>query len=166
LAILVGKTFFLVIVGFRKLKVESVTVSNSFLLANGIVIVQWQVTNALWIRVDRRWMGSRGSQVLVLPSKPRQRLVIQIQGLFSSYKKEFDINPLAMLKVRRPRLPEWTFKIKDSRLRPVFSPKLRHSLSVTIGTIRPILPPMPLGIPPIPTIQTDNKYETRVLHHP
>jgi hypothetical protein len=25
---------------------------------------------------------------------------------------------------------------------------------------------MPLAIPPIPTIQTESKYETRLLHHP
>jgi len=166
LMVLAFKTFFLVITGCRKLKVEVVTVNHAFLLANSMIMIQWRVQNALWIRVDRRWMGCRGSQVFVLPSQAQKTVTIRIQGLYSSYKKEFHINPLARLMVRQPRLPEWTLSVKGSGLNPVLSPVLRGSIGVAIGSFRPALPPVALAIPPIPTIQTENQYETRLLHHP
>ena len=165
LALLVFKTFFLIITGVRKLKVEKITVNSDFLLANGRVMIQWRVRNALWIRVDRKWMGGRGNQVLVLTPQARQTVVIQIQGLFSSYEKRFDINPLARIMVRQPCLPEWKLSIKGSGLYPVLSPDLHRSIGVAIRPFRPILPPMPLAIPPILTIQTENQYEKRLLHH-
>lgn len=166
LVVLVFKTFFLIVTGFRKLKVDIVTVNNAFLLANGRAMIGWRVRNALWIRVDCRWMGSRGNQVIVLPSQARQKVVIHIQGLFSSYKKTFEVNPVARLEVGQPRLPNWRLSVKGSALYPVLSPVLRRSIGVTTGPFRPILPPMTLVIPSFPTIQTKSKYETRLLHHP
>lgn len=165
LVILVLKILFLIVTGFRRLKVDTVTVNNAFLLANGVVTIQWRVRNALWIRVDRKWMGGRGNQVLVLTPQARQTVVIQIQGLFSSYEKRFDINPLARIMVRQPCLPEWKLSIKGSGLYPVLSPDLHRSIGIAIRPFRPILPPMPLAIPPILTIQTENQYEKRLLHH-
>lgn len=166
LAVLVFKTFFLIVTGFRKLKVEIVTVNNAFLLANGRVMIQWRVRNALWIQVNRRWTGSRGSQVLVLPSQARQTVSIHIQGLFSSYKKEFDVSALAKLAVRQPHLPEWTLSVKGSGLYPSLSPVLHGSIGVATGAFRLDIPLMTLAIPPIPTIQTENQYETGLLHYP
>jgi hypothetical protein len=166
LAVLAFKIFFLIITGFRKLKVKTVAVNNAFLLANGAVMIHWRVQNALWICVDRRWMGSRGNQILVLPAQAQRTVSIHIQGLFSSYKNEFDVSALAKLAVGQPRLPEWTLSVKGSALYPVLSPALRGSIGVAMGVFRPELRPMSFVIPPIPTVQTKNQYETGLLHHP
>jgi hypothetical protein len=165
LAIVIFKALLLMVKGFRKLKVERVNTNNAFLLQNGLLLIHWRVRNALWVRVNGKWMGSCENQVLVLRADGRRTVTIRIQGLFSSYRKKFDICPQAGLAVVQLRLPNWTLSVDGKTLQPVFSPILHSSIGFTGGSFLPVFPPVAITIPTIPTIQTENQYETRLLHN-
>jgi hypothetical protein len=164
--VLTFKAFFLLVTGCRKLRVDCVVVNNAFLLANGKVMIHWRVKNALWIRVDGKWMGSRGNQVLVLSSDRWRTVTVSIQGFFGRYNKKFEIFPWARLAVAPPCLPDCTFSMVGNRLRPAFSPILRDSIGFSTATFLLVLPPVAFVVPVIPTLQTEIENETRLLRHP
>ena len=166
LVVVILKTIFLIVTGFRKLRMERIVVNNAFLLANGMVVIHWRVKNALWIRVDGRWMGCRGNQVLVFAAEGRRTVSICVQGLCSSYRKQYDVYPKAGLVVVSPRLPDWTLSLERGRLFPDFSPTLQSSIGFSGRDFLPAIPPVAITIPSIPSIQTENQHETRLLHHP
>lgn len=122
LVVLIFKVLFLVVTGFRRLKVERAVVNSAFLLSKGFVVVHWQARNVLWVRVQGRWVGGRSSQVLMLKAAEMPFVIsIHIQGLFSYYRRRFVVHPLAALKVEEPMmfLPEIS-GVPDS-LCPVFT---------------------------------------------
>jgi hypothetical protein len=141
------KALFLVVSGLKKLKVESVTVNHTFLFSNGLLMVHWQVKNALWIRVQGKWVGCQDNHVLMYPADPATTLSICIRGLFGRYRKSFD--PL----VSRVSALVYSTLIVD--LHPVHL--------VGIGEVVPKLPRVEILIPPC---QTDHDYDKRLLHHP
>jgi len=163
LSVVILRTIFLAVTGFRKLGVEGIVVNNAFLLANSMVVIHWRVKNALWIKVDGKWMGNRGNQVLVLATQGRRTVSVFVQGLFSSYKKQFDVSCDAEVVALPPRFPDWTFAVDHRGLTPVFSPA---SLVFTGRSFLPAVPLVAITIPSIPSIQTENLHETRLLHHP
>lgn len=164
-AVVVFKVSFLIVTGCRKLQVEIVSVNNAFLLANGMVIIHWRVRNALWIRVNGKWMGSRRDQVMMLPAHDLQTVTIIIQGLFSSYEKQFALCPQAKLTLAQPQLPDWIWPVNGNSFRPVFSSILHGSIGAAGVSFRPVVLPMAFILPSIPPIQTENQYETGLLHH-
>jgi hypothetical protein len=160
--VLIFKVFFLVVAGFRKLQVERVLVNNAFLLSNGLLVIHWRIRNALWITVDGKWMGSRGSQVLVLAANAEKTVSIRIQGLFSSYKRRFVIGRLTALVVEEPP-PFPVISLAPGKLCPVFLSDWCRS-TPTVGRKLAIdVPPVEFNIP---SFQTENRYDTRLLHYP
>jgi len=161
-AVLIFKVFFLVVMGFRKLHVERVLVNNRFLLSNGLLVIHWRTRNALWITVDGKWMGSRGNQVLVLAANGERSVSIRIQGLFSSYKRKWVISSGAGLTIGEPLIICPLISLAAAKLYPVFlsdwsksTPVEGRKLAIDVFTVEFC----------IPSFQTDNLYDTRLLHH-
>jgi hypothetical protein len=157
------KALFLVVSGLKKLKVESVTVNHTFLFSNGLLMVHWQVKNALWIRVQGKWVGCQDNHVLMYPADPATTLSICIRGLFGRYRKSFIVHPHAALAV--PASP--IFDPLVSRVSALVYSTLIVDLHpvhlVGIGEVVPKLPRVEILIPPY---QTDHDYDKRLLHHP
>jgi hypothetical protein len=157
------KGFFLMFTGFRKLKVDSVFVNNAFLLSNGLVIIHWQVKNALWICIQDKWIGSQQNQMMVY-ADGTTILSIRFQGLFSSYKKRFVLRPLATLIIPELPSPNTFVPPVADKIYPGFlqnlrlpNPTLKSQVFITnIPFVEVIIPPF----------QTENHYDKRLLHHP
>jgi hypothetical protein len=160
------KTIFMIVTGFPKLRVERIVVNDAFLLANGMLVIHWRVKNALWVRVDGKFMGSRENQVLVLAAKGRRMISIRVQGLFNSYRIEYHVDANVELMITPLGLPRCTISLESGRLYPVFSQILHNSIGFTGRDFLHAIPPVAITIPSIPSIQTENQHETRLLHHP
>lgn len=162
LAVVIFKTFFLTVTGFRRLKVERVIVNNAFLLSNGLLVIHYQVKNALWVLVNGKWMGSRGNQTLIAAADGTPAVSIRIQGLFSSYKRKWVIGPLAGLTMGEPLMTYPLISLAAEKLCPVFLSDWSRSTPVEIRELTIDVSPVEFIIP---SFQTENHYDTRLLHY-
>jgi hypothetical protein len=137
-------------------------ISNMFLLSNGLLVIHWRVKNALWVHVNGKWFGGRGNQTLVVVDDGTAVVSIRVQGLFSSYKRRWVISPLAGLTVREPRISYFFKSLAAEKLCPVFlsdwsrsNPVEGRKLAIEVSPVEFI----------IPSFQTENLYDTRLLHN-
>jgi len=151
------------VTGFRKLKVESVFVNNAFLLSNGLLIIHWQVKNALLISVQGKWIGSKDIQMMVYAVDSVTTVSIRIQGLFSSYKKRFVIHPLAALVVPEPPSPHVAIPPLFYKFYLVHLPNL-HLFNPVVS--QDFITDIPVTEVIIPPFQTENHANKRLLQNP
>jgi hypothetical protein len=160
--IFICKAIFLVVTGFRRLRIDRITVNQAFLLTNGLLMLHWQVRHALCIHVNGKWVGCRDNQVLLYPAKSTVGLDIRIWGLFSRYKNRFAIDPLATLAVGKVYIANSLVSGVSVRVLPVFFEDLYPPGLSATGRLVTNVAPLELIIPPF---QTDNDYDKRLLHN-
>jgi hypothetical protein len=162
LAVITLKAIFLMVTGLRKLKVESVLISNMFLLSKGLLVIHWRVKNALWVHVNGKWLGGQGNQTLIVVADETPVVSIRVQGLFSSYKRRWVISPQARLTVGEPRMSDLFKSLSAEKLCPVFLSDWSRSALVEGQKLAIEVSPVEFIIP---SFQTENLYDTRLLHH-
>jgi hypothetical protein len=162
LASILTRAFWLAVTGLRGLRVDSVFVNNAFMLSNGLVIIHWQVKNALWISIQGKCTSSRQEQILVYPAKSERSLSIRIQGLYSCYKRSFLLCPLARLAVPEPSAINLPVPVTGDKVIPVPKfilrppdPIQKVRFTVNVHSIDIILPPF----------QTENDEDKRLLRY-
>jgi hypothetical protein len=141
------KGFFLTITGFRRLKVEIICVNDVFLLSNGLLAIHWRAKNVVWVSIQRKWIGSRDSGVVVFSARGTRVLAVRVQGLLSSYKRKFIVPSLTSVGVREPSLAYPKVIVKADQLCPIFLPGAYQFDALTNWSFRAVIPPVEITVP-------------------
>ena len=141
---------------------ESVAVNQAFLLSNGLLVLYWQVKNALWISLQGKWVSCQNNYMVIYPAGSTRTLSIRIQGLFGRYQRRFAIYPEGSLVAPEP-LQESLVTPVSVNILPISSPFLRQRSLIQGWAFTLAIPSTQIIIP---VFQIDNNYDKRLLHHP
>lgn len=158
--VVLTKILFLTVTGSWKLEVMEVTVNESFLICNALVVIHWKVKNVLWISIQGKWAGCRPNQVMVVNLVNGADLSVHIQGLFSRYHRTFSVRPTASIAVRYASLSYPQLCVRSDRLYPNLSSCLEWTCPIRALDIR--LKPRSIEFNLAP-FQIETEYEKRLL---
>ncbi len=72
---------------------DSILINDTFLLSNGVIVVQWQLRHAWTIHINGKWFDPGKGYATFYPGSDITELNIRIHGLFRNFRKQFVIQP-------------------------------------------------------------------------
>lgn len=143
----------------KRLSVKSLQINDSFLLSNGLLIINWELKNFLWVKISNKIFTINSKGIIFHYDKIDTPIAIRVVGLFGKYEKDFTINPIAA--IRSQNIPSPIIKANKLKIGEVqnsitqFMPK-NFSFSLMNKNLTSNIKPINIILP---TFKMDNYHE-------
>jgi hypothetical protein len=149
--VIIRRVLLIIIIRWNKrLSVRSLQINDSLFISNGLLIINWDLKNFLWIKINKKIFTINSKGILFHYDRIDIPIKIKIVGLFGNYINEFAITPVATIKSQNIKPP--LIQVDKCRIDKIensvsqFNPKdfnfsfITKSLTSNIKPINIILP--------------------------
>lgn len=89
----------------KRLSVKSLRINDSLFISNGLLIINWEIANFLWIKINSKICTLNSNGIVLHYDRSNTPIKIKVIGLFGKYKNEFPITPVATIKSKNIKVP-------------------------------------------------------------
>jgi hypothetical protein len=123
--VITGRFALILIKGCRRPSASSIQLNDTFLFSNGLVAINWQLKNFLYVRINNTITTASSKGIVFYCEHAASPLIIKVVGVFASYTASFNLRPAVGLDTNWLRAPA----INGARFEPPEIPPLIGSFT-------------------------------------